>query len=167
MRIDNLGQYIASEEDLISLYLRDPDRQFKQVLVEPNVRLSTELEVNYPKLKHWLEQDLTLREFDEINQNTWLMPEEYKTLDIAKWLLEQCSSTEQLQRVADELFRYQELDAFDLLRYLKYLVDTMRKHNIIWGVGRGSSVSSYVLFLIGIHKIDSIYYDLDVKEFLR
>lgn len=167
MRFDKLGQPVASEEDLISMVLKDPDRKFKTVLAEPNVRLSTDLEVNYPPLKHWLEQDITLAEFDTINQNNWSMPEEYKTLDIAKWLLEQCKTSDELQRVGEELFRYQELEAFDLLRYLKYLVDTMRKHNVIWGVGRGSSVSSYVLYLLGVHRIDSMYYDLDVKEFLR
>jgi DNA polymerase III alpha subunit len=46
-------------------------------------------------------------------------------------------------------------------------VETMRVNNIVWGVGRGSSVASYVLYLIGVHKIDSMYYDLDIEEFLR
>lgn len=54
-----------------------------------------------------------------------------------------------------------------LLRYMIYLVDYMRENKIVWGVGRGSSVASYVLYLIGIHKINSIHYDLDWKEFLR
>ena len=62
---------------------------------------------------------------------------------------------------------YQERDLFDLLRYLKYLVDVMQENCIIWGVGRGSSVASYVLYLLGIHKIDSMFYDLDPHEFLR
>ena len=66
------------------------------------------------------------------------------------------------------LFRsYQERNLFDLLRYLKYLVDLMRKNRLIWGVGRGSSVASYVLYLLGVHRIDSMYYDLDPSEFLR
>jgi len=62
---------------------------------------------------------------------------------------------------------YQERDLFDLLRYLKYLVDRMSENNMIWGVGRGSSVASYVLYLLGVHRIDSLYYDLDPAEFLR
>ena len=56
---------------------------------------------------------------------------------------------------------------FMLLKYLKYLVDTMRNNNIVWGVGRGSSVASFVLFLIGVHKINSLYYDLPIEEFLK
>jgi len=95
------------------------------------------------------------------------MPEQYKTLDIAAYLLDQCQTQEQLQRIGQELLLYQELDLFDLLRYLKYLVDTLKQHNIIWGVGRGSSVSSYVLYVLGVHRIDSMYYDLDPSEFLR
>ena len=56
---------------------------------------------------------------------------------------------------------------YHLLRYMIYLVDFMRENNIVWGVGRGSSVASYVLYLIGVHRIDSIQYDLDWREFLR
>jgi DNA polymerase III alpha subunit len=43
----------------------------------------------------------------------------------------------------------------------------MSEHKLIWGVGRGSSVASYVLYKLGVHRIDSLYYDLDPAEFLR
>ena len=110
---------------------------------------------------------MTVEEFDRQNQDNWYMPEEYKTLDIAKWLLEQCKTDAELQRVGEELLLYQERNLFDLLKFLKYLVDTLRKHNIVWGVGRGSSVASYILYLLGVHKINSMYYDLDISEFLK
>jgi DNA polymerase III alpha subunit len=95
------------------------------------------------------------------------MPEEYKNFDIAKWCLDQCENDEQVQRVGRELVMYQERGLISLLLFLRYFVKIMRKHNIVWGVGRGSSVSSFVLFLIGVHKIDSIFYDLNVEDFLR
>jgi len=62
---------------------------------------------------------------------------------------------------------YIDRELIDLLRYLKYFVDTMRANNIVWGLGRGSSVASYVLYLIGVHRINSMYYDLDIGEFLK
>ena len=70
-------------------------------------------------------------------------------------------------RVGEELLLYQERDLFNLLRYLKYLVDLMTEHKLIWGVGRGSSVASFVLYKLGVHRIDSLYYELDPAEFLR
>jgi len=88
-------------------------------------------------------------------------------MDIAKWIIKQCKTQPELQRVGEELLLFQERGLFDLLKYLKYLVDTMRDNGVIWGVGRGSSVASYVLYLIGIHKVDSMYYDLPITEFLR
>jgi DNA polymerase III alpha subunit len=72
-----------------------------------------------------------------------------------------------LQRCGQELLLYQERGLFDLLKYLKYLVDVMQQHAIIWGVGRGSSVASHVLYKLGVHRINSLYYNLDISEFLR
>jgi len=43
----------------------------------------------------------------------------------------------------------------------------MRRNNIVWGLGRGSSTASYVLYLLGVHKINSLYYDLSIEEFLK
>jgi DNA polymerase III alpha subunit len=109
----------------------------------------------------------TLEEFDHRCRNTWHMPDQYKQLDIAEHVISMCDTSEKLQRVGHELLLYQERGLFDLLRYLKYLVDVMRDNHVIWGVGRGSSTASYVLYLLGVHRIDSMYYDLDVGEFLR
>ena len=95
------------------------------------------------------------------------MPEEYKKLDIAEHILSLCTTQEELQRCGHELLMFQERELFDLLRFLKYLVDTMRANNLVWGVGRGSSVASYVLYKLGVHRINSMFYDLHVEEFLR
>jgi DNA polymerase III alpha subunit len=109
----------------------------------------------------------SVEEFDLTQQTNWAMPTEYQTLDIAQFILDKCTTDAELQRVGKELILYQERDLFNLLRYLKYFVDTMRENKILWGLGRGSSVSSYVLYLIGVHKINSLYYDLPIEEFLK
>ena len=95
------------------------------------------------------------------------MPQQYQELDIAEYVLGLCQTDAELQRVGQELLMYQERDLFNLLRYLKYLVDVMRDNNVIWGVGRGSSVASFVLYKMGVHRIDSLHYNLDINEFLR
>jgi DNA polymerase III alpha subunit len=120
-----------------------------------------------PTIFQYVTSDVSIEDFDTANQNNWHMPNEYKNFDIAKYVLDQCKTEEEMQRAGQELLLYQEREMFVLLKYLKYLVDTMRNNNIVWGVGRGSSVSSFVLFLIGVHKINSLYYGLDIDEFLK
>jgi DNA polymerase III alpha subunit len=112
-------------------------------------------------------EQMSTEQFDHRNQQQWFMPESYRNMDIAELVLNLCATDAQLQRCGHELMLFQERGLFDLLRYLKYLVDVMSEHKLIWGVGRGSSVASYVLFKLGVHRIDSLYYDLDPAEFLR
>ena len=168
MRQDRYGQIIYSEADLCRLYLEDRDRKIKYALVEKNIEFNSELELKkIPTLLKYIEGTQTVDEFDRELQANWHMPEEYKNLDIVVWILDQCQTDTERQRVGQELLLYVDRNLLPLLQYLKYLVDTMRANNIVWGVGRGSSVASYVLFLIGVHKIDSIFYDLSIEEFLR
>jgi DNA polymerase III alpha subunit len=168
MRTDTFGQIILTEDDLCDIYLTDPDKIFKEVLSEERIQISDILDLtNKPNIKQYIEPASNVEAFDVSNQTNWYMPKSYKELDIAKYVLELCSTEEELQRVGEELLLFQERGMFDLLRYMKYLVDTMRENNIVWGVGRGSSTSSFVLYLIGIHKINSLYYDLSIDEFLK
>ena len=154
--------------ELCLLYLQDPNRTIKRALVENDIKFDEVLQLeNTPELIQYNKLDMTLEQFDNQMQSNWLMPEQYKTMDIAQYVLNQCQGEAELQRAGKELLLFQERDMFVLLRYLKYLVDTMRENNIVWGVGRGSSVASFVLFLLGIHRINSLYYDLSIDEFLK
>ena len=67
----------------------------------------------------------------------------------------------------EEIKIYKNLELMDVLATLIYIINTLVDNNIVWGVGRGSSVSSYVLYLIGVHDIDSFKYDLKIEDFLR
>lgn len=121
----------------------------------------------FPNLLKLSTLDIPINEFDQANQNIWFMPDEYKNFDISQWLFDQCTTDQQIERVASELELFVQFNLISVLQYLKYLVNTMRAHKILWGVGRGSSVSSYCLYLMGVHKVDSIAYDLDITEFLK
>jgi len=172
MRTDHLGQLIYNEDDCVNMLMRGHSMQVDGMLVDATVNLETSAVIleNIPafvKYNKLALQDVTVEEFDQTNQRNWLMPDQYKNLDIAEHVLNLCQSEAALQRVGEELLLYQERDLFSLLRYLKFLVDIMKQNNLIWGVGRGSSVASYVLYLLGVHRIDSIHYNLDIAEFLR
>lgn len=168
MRIDNYGQMVFGEKDLCDIYFTNPETKLKNVLVDSSIVFNDVLSIdNVPELINYQNTNKTVKEFDADCQNQWFLPEEYLNMDIAQWVLDQCKSDAELQRAGKELLMYQERNMFTFLKYLKYLVDTMRKNNIVWGVGRGSSVSSFVLFILGVHRINSLYFDLDIEEFLK
>lgn len=169
MYSDKFGNVIYNEKDIIDLMYKDQLVFLPIINCEPTEvirQLATvsDIDLNYidPEF-HTISVDY----FDRECQKDWFMPDEYKQLDIAQWVLNQCQNDEELTRAGEELIEFQQRNMMPLLQWLKYLVDSCRANNIVWGVGRGSSVSSFVLFLIGVHKVDPIKYNLDWQEFLR
>ena len=173
MKINRFGDAILDESDIIrGLYLgKITANTF--INVEDTVLASlfnSSIEKNADsivQLNVYQEPDCSLADYDKKNQDSWFIPKEYKELDIAKWLLDQCQTDEQYIRVGEELELYVQHNMIYVLVCIKYLVDYMRQHDIVWGVGRGSSVASYCLYLIGLHKVDSIKFQLDIAEFLK
>lgn len=97
----------------------------------------------------------------------WNMPKEYQDLDLDMFFATKISDAKQVARVAEELALYRENNLETMLKFMIYMVKVMQENNIVWGVGRGSSVSSYLLYLIGLHSVDSLKYNLDIKEFIK
>jgi DNA polymerase III alpha subunit len=173
MKQNKFGELVFLEQDICDLLMhgREVD-SLKHLVVDPGVNIEELVRhVERPdSLLTWTfpyNQATSVPEFHAAQQMMWHMPDEYRTLDIAAHILALCKSEAELQRCGEELLLFQERNLFDLLRYLKYLVDIMTANNVVWGVGRGSSVASYVLYQLGVHRIDSLYYKLDCREFLR
>ena len=103
----------------------------------------------------------------QIDPTNWFIPQEYKTMDILDWLYQRCPTPEIRERVTEELRLFAKHNMIPVLKTMKYVVDTLRANNVVWGVGRGSSVASYVLHIIGVHKIDSIKYNIPIEEFFK
>lgn len=173
MKTTQYGEVVFNEDDVVDLIMRGRDLNSLQGLTvdrELNVETLATVLDDPTCLLTWSfpnNSGVSVPEFDLQQQSAWHMPKEYQQLDIAEYVLGLCTTDAELQRCGHELLLYQERNLFDLLRYLKYLVDTMREHRLIWGVGRGSSVASYVLYKLGVHRIDSMFYELDPEEFLR
>jgi hypothetical protein len=173
MKQNKFGELVFLEDDICDLIMQGRDiDSLANLVVDPGVNIE-ELVMHIERpdsLLTWTfpyNQDTSVPEFHVTQQSNWHMPDEYKTIDIAQHILSLCNGSAELQRCGQELLLYQERDLFNLLRYLKYLVDTMTANRVIWGVGRGSSVASFVLYKLGVHRIDSLHYNLDVGEFLR
>lgn len=173
MRQNKFSEIVLDQDDLCDMIMRGLEPwTIPHMTIDPGIDIEHMIQLiqDPAQMITWTfpeDESIAVPDYDAVKQATWFMPDSYKQLDIAEHVLDLCSTQEQLQRVAQELLLYQERGLFDLLRYLKYLVDVMRENRVIWGVGRGSSVASYVLYLLGVHRIDSLFYDLDPAEFLR
>ena len=97
-------------------------------------------------------------DYDRIN--TYNIPEHYKSLDVKEYVRQLVSDgdSDQTGRVELELTMFEERNLFPVIQILIYIIETMRKHKLVWGVGRGSSVASYVLYLMVAQKVNSIKY---------
>ena len=173
MTKNKFGQIIFGESDVVDMVMQGKDiSSMSNMIVDQSINISqlTQVLENPEFLNTWQtisDKSITVQEFDAENQSIWFMPDKYKNLDVAEYALGLCKTQQELQRVGQELLLFQERDLFNVLRYMKYLVDTMQENNLVWGVGRGSSVASYVLYLFGVHRVNSMFYDLDPNEFLR
>ncbi len=171
MRLDEYSNPVFNEQDLFDALYKGFKPSINDTIIvdrtEEISKLEEHLDFSFvPPINP--NDDLSIEDFDRYMQADWNMPDEYKQLDIEAWLKEQCPPWDpESTRLAEELDAYKARNMLDLLRWLKYFVDVCSKENVVWGVGRGSSVASYVLYLIGVHSIDPIKYNLDWQEFLR
>jgi DNA polymerase III alpha subunit len=174
MIIDEYGAIFLTSDELFNNIYTGKVKSFKNIYLD-NVdveKFNTSKDLNrdnFEYLSIYKNPNISIKQFDVNQQDNWFMPEEYRSrsFDIVEHLLLLCKTETETNRVLEELKLFVQYDMINLLCYLKYLVDTMRKNNIVWGIGRGSSVASYCLYLLGIHKIDSIKYELDIREFLK
>jgi DNA polymerase III alpha subunit len=163
------GDVIFSEDDAIELLYNDPGFDISRLYlhdIEKYSQAIKELGIDLPVLQKPPSRE-SLRDFDLKNINQWHMPEKYYKINVLEWLLEKCQSTDERLRVEKEYELFEKKNFINVLQFLIYFVDTLRANNVVWGVGRGSSVASFCLFLIGVHKINPLLYNLDITEFLR
>ena len=125
-----------------------------------------EYDLNIPKLQFTSNTE-NKETFIQHCLNNWFIPEKYTHINPFDYIHKLAKTQEEIYRVELELKMFKERSMENVLRFMIFFVDFMRENNIVWGVGRGSSVASYCLYLLGVHKVNSLHHDLDIKEFLK
>jgi hypothetical protein len=171
MRTDSLGLPIFDHQDAIDLIYQNRLAVLQDLQFEPHQEIdiynqSVNLTGVGEPLRVYTTMLVDVKEFDQLLQSEWFMPNDAKNFNIESHIIS-ITPVGCEQRVQEELAAFKQHGYLNLLKFLHYLVQNMRDNNILWGVGRGSSVASYVLYLLGVHRIDSIQYGLDWREFLR
>jgi DNA polymerase III alpha subunit len=169
MRLDQFGNPIFNSLDIFKVLYQGKLTNLKDITVdysEDIAQLEQAAGYTFQRFNEQLD-DISIEDFDAAMQSDWFMPEAYRDFDVQSWCLDRCTTEEQRNRVMDEIDAFEQRGMIPLLQWCKHFVDTCNSNNIVWGVGRGSSVASFVLFLLGVHQVDSVKYNLDWQEFLR
>lgn len=167
IQIDEYGRVLETEQSLIeSIYNDSMDIQANGEVVDRFNHLCEVFDMLDSRISSLESINCTPEEYHTERQNEWLIPEEYQVLDIEALVFSRCKTDEEILRVDFEISIFKELGLLGVLRAIKYVVDTMDANSFVRGVGRGSSVASYCLFLLGVHMVDSLKYDLPFSEFL-
>jgi len=164
MNLDTNSCHYYDHKDLFALLYQGKEDLIPLLPVENEETIRQFASLNDLTLKYHSATNKT--NYDLELQKHWFLPEEYKDIDIEGFLVHRCPK-QNYQRLINELNEFKARNMLDLLRWLKYCVDICQSNKIVLGVGRGSSVASYVLYLLGVHKIDSVKYNLDFSEFMR
>jgi len=171
LTVNKYGQAILSSDKLRELLLQGKNISHLNVIFDEDIELfqkyQAELLSETITFLDAPEEKLTFDEFHQKCADEWIFPIIYQQIDVKAWLLDKCKTQQEIDRVNEEYTLYEERDLIMLLRLFIFLVDYMRKNKFVWGVGRGSSVSSYVLYLIGVHRVNSLKYGLDIKDYLK
>jgi len=163
---ERLLRLIADQPDLDGLFvdeMSDTIRRYNR-LVPPSKQINVKSSVSEHRLD-WV----IPTEFLEINVKEHVEDRLWDELENHGWIGDGMKEegVVRILRTKTELDLYQQAGLTDVIRTLIYIINTLQTKNIVWGVGRGSSVASYVLFLIGVHDVDSVEYELDITDFLR
>lgn len=170
-KIDDYGNVIYTKEGIVDRILSD--LSIENCIIDDidefykNENFKNIYDSSIESLSLYSEPQESLDQFDLKNQNDLFIPEEYKHINLYVYLMKTCSSEEEITRMEYEYNLIKERNMLSFFKCMIYLVDNFRKHNVVWGVGRGSSVSSFALYKIGIHKVNSILYNLDCHEFFK
>lgn len=167
MRLDKYSNPIYNSQDIFNLLYQGRKECLTEIFVDANTEIKKFEHATNIILNDYPAEILSIEEVDLIRQQHWFMPDSYKLFDIKEFCLSKCTSIEQIERVEEEYKAFESHGLVTILQWLKYFVDTCNENNVLWGVGRGSSVSSYILYLLEVHLVDSLKYNLDWREFLR
>ena len=169
IKINETGDCIFTEQDAIDLLYTNPDFDISKLFFELTEQYNNSIKDTGLDLQQLqtVPKQPTPAKVDAANIANWFMPQKYYELNVLEWLLNKCQNDTEKKRVEQEYLLFEKKNFIKVLQFLIYFIDTLRENNIVWGVGRGSSVASFCLFLIGVHKINPLQYDLNITEFLR
>ncbi len=166
--IDEWGRVLADYDLVIELLLSGKGVGFTKVVYDDRMAAYNDVCSTFDKPEKRILDTYDMespREFHERQSKRWLIEAPENGL----WdrLLMKCKSPEEIERFAFELEEFDRRDMIPVLLQLNQMIETLDAHGVVRGVGRGSSVASFLLYLMDVHFINPMTYGLDFSEFMK
>ena len=149
IEIGNKGEVLLHTKGILDLLYQGKDLKNQNFLVDNSKDISLYDQFSFNSLDNcnYKFPDLEKR------RNTWFYPDEYNQIDLNSFFLSLCHTDVERNRVINEITKYYEKGFEKFLRFCIYFSKIVNDNHLVIGVGRGSSCCSYVLYLLGLHKV--------------
>lgn len=157
--IVDIEQYMSY---MVEESLEGKNYKWNQIKVIPNRDSQLYWEKYIENISFLHEQDLSL-EREESKEHTQEELEE---------LYQKIISSDRYQshyekRILEEIDYFDRSNTVRLMLKMDNMIQQFRDDGVVWGVGRGSSCASLVLYCLHVHDVDSLEYDIPFKEFSK
>lgn len=162
----------------------DPDQVLEAIRrgLKPSALRVTELTAEIKSFNREVSDAEALKECSKEPINidlTWILPQKYLTIDLWDHIISvfgerlkdleynDAELHEATCRIEAELLEVHARGMTEFMKTIIYVLDVFRAKNVIWGVGRGSSCASYILFILGLHVVDCVKFAVPMEEFFH
>lgn len=169
--ITDTGAVVAKHALLLTLALDGVKFDHLPYVHHPDILLFHKLHGTTKTARRWVNDGIPSE--PDLETFSWVTPESYNQIDVPEYCIDMLThrglqdDPDYVNRLELELERVEQTGMADFIRCLLWITDTMRENNIPWGLGRGSSCASLVMFLIGVNKVDPVRYDIPMEEFYK
>lgn len=164
-RFDENGNCFLSAEAVVELMYQGKRPEDYNFIVDP--KDDDIIKYNRTSYKTKITNDRYNPVNIEERRNEWFYPDEYNRLNLTEFFVKLCKTDDEKVRAEEEIKMFLTKGFEKFLRFCIYLAVVLKTNDIVHGVGRGSSCACFLLYLLGVNKVNPLDYGLQIEEFLK
>ncbi len=166
------GEVIAKHELLVKQALSGEVFTELRAIAHPDIKRYNKSSGNATPIGTWESTGDGTEVWPDSETFEWTIPKKFLELDIVSLCVtalrdKNLTDDDYIERLAWELKQMDEKDMHQFVRCLLYVTHQFKEKGVLWGVGRGSSCASLIMYLLGINRVDPVKYNIPAEEFFK
>lgn len=166
------GEVIAKHELLVKQALSGEVFTELRAIAHPDIKQYNKSSGNATPIDTWESTELGTEKGPDADTFEWTIPKKYLELNIVDLCVmalrdRRLTGDDYIERLSWELKQMDEKDMHQFVRCLLYVTHQFKEKGVLWGVGRGSSCASLIMYLLGINRVDPVKYNIPAEEFFK